>query len=190
MKIAILFYLGLGVCLNFVGIISKKINNEISRIKKPNMLNSMLNKKPLPIWKMVFYEFVLRVLLIVFYPFLYLVIAIDFYNGKLKKSHPPIIQLDNILIYFHEITGTGIFQCNTCGFEEGIVGFIHEEAINSYCLSGFQCQKCGKFNVLENDMNNSQNTKCSCGGYLEREKPLFCPICKSNNNSYTAHFIT
>jgi len=111
-------------------------------------------------------------------------------------------------LYFKEMSGGGIIRCIDCGYSEGIAAGYHgvkknpmydenideelddflcsnnEEYIETYFL-GYQCQSCGKFYALEEN-----DRLCDCGGVLERDKPIFCPKCKSKHVKYEGHWIT
>ncbi|MBN2174984.1 MAG: hypothetical protein JW731_12695 [Bacteroidales bacterium] len=91
---------------------------------------------------------------------------------------------------FDNIGGTGKIICNDCAQQQEIVGFLLGFGEEKWSSTGYQCQKCGKFQHLINDMKNSQNKKCECGGTLSRDKFLFCPGCKSNNIVYNMRFMT
>ena len=106
------------------------------------------------------------------------------------------------------IGGGGEIRCIDCGYSEGIAAGYHgvkknpmydenlveelddflcsnnEEYIETYYL-GYQCQTCGKFYALEKN-----DRLCECGGVLERDKPIFCPRCKSKNVKYQGQWIT
>jgi len=73
-------------------------------------------------------------------------------------------------------------------FHENIISLLH--GVDDWNRVGYQCQKCGKFQVIENDLHIYETKKCDCGGDLEREKPIFCPICKSKKLSYNLMYIT
>jgi DNA-directed RNA polymerase subunit M/transcription elongation factor TFIIS len=89
-------------------------------------------------------------------------------------------------LYYYDMGGAGTFHCNECGHEEEIVSFLHVGRWNN---TGFQCQDCGKFHEIEYDMDNLKEKKCECGGVLDKEKPLFCPKCKTKNVSYRMNYI-
>lgn len=69
-----------------------------------------------------------------------------------------------------------------------------------------ECPECGKIHIetgisgygpryygkpidyashIAREQNKDHRLRCECGGVLSREKPLFCPNCKSNNLSYS-----
>jgi hypothetical protein len=96
---------------------------------------------------------------------------------------------DDNLLYYWKMGGAGIIECNNCDFTEEITSFLHGGDDDSWNIAGFQCQKCGKFHELEYDMNNAKGKLCECEGCLSREEPLFCPICKTTNITYTMSYI-
>ncbi len=69
-----------------------------------------------------------------------------------------------------------------------VTGALHNPG-TSDAIVGQQCQKCGKFVVVEFPVNPNM-MKCDCGGELSREASVFCPECKSKNVSYRRGFIT
>jgi len=75
-------------------------------------------------------------------------------------------------LFFKTIHGDGTIKCCDCG---------HSEDITSECyFHGLQCQSCGKFY----DLRERYTIKCECGRLLDRDKPLFCPKCKSKNMKF------
>ncbi|CCG53713.1 Protein of unknown function [Flavobacterium indicum GPTSA100-9 = DSM 17447] len=70
---------------------------------------------------------------------------------------------------FSKMGSIGEFSCLKC---------YHTEMVASYTRlsEGYQCQSCGKFHNIERSV---ELPTCNCGGELERNKPLFCPKCKS-----------
>lgn len=83
--------------------------------------------------------------------------------------------------------GKGTFKCSECNFQQEIVSFLHGANWNN---TGYQCQECGKFHEIILDMDNFKKMKCECGGKLDRDRPLFCPECKTSNVFYRMSFIT
>ena len=83
-------------------------------------------------------------------------------------------------LYFVKMGGEGTIICCDCGFSEQIISSWHGFDDN---YTGYQCQSCGKLYALSgrDEKNISQ---CDCKGTLEREKPIFCPQCKSKNIIY------
>jgi len=101
----------------------------------------------------------------------------------------------------------------TTPFTEEIISFIHGRIKltgQSWGESGAQCQSCGKFTSIEHIGGERSYSRrkgwgkiikkekrtyrqliyCTCGGKLEREKPLFCPKCKSTNVEYSMRYCT
>ena len=189
MKIAILIYLIIGVLLKIVGPLAKKIMEAISNYKKPSFADKLSGREPKSKWPIILFELTFRILILLFYPILYLIITIDYFHSKFPKEIVKHIDKDNRL-YFCKMAGAGKIKCNVCDYEAEIISFLHGHGSNKWSNTGFQCQKCGKFHHIKNDLNNSRGKKCECGGNLEREKPLFCPKCKTMEMSYDFSYIT
>lgn len=187
MKTLIIVYLAVGFLLNLIGPLAKMVNKKIKEIKEPSFADVLLERKPISKIKIVWAEFVLRIFIFLFYPVLYLIIFIDFVRPKPIEIETKDKVRDNLL-YYWKMGGAGVINCNVCGFNQEIVSFLH--GIESWNNTGFQCQNCGKFHQIESDMSNSKGQKCECGGTLEREKPIFCPKCKTTNVSYDLKYIT
>ena len=98
---------------------------------------------------------------------------------------------DGNFLFFSDVAGTGAIRCNNCDFSERVTGFLHNiSEDNPWCCAGYQCQRCGKFQSVEQQLTDRAKEKCECGGHLERDKPMFCPKCKTRNISYEMHIIT
>ena len=93
-------------------------------------------------------------------------------------------------LYHLDMGGKGVISCNECDFKQEIVSFLHGFGKNPWICRGFQCQSCGKFHDIERIDGKYDKTECECGGILENENPLFCPVCKSHNMSYNMEYIT
>lgn len=193
MKTLMLTYLLLGILLNFLGPLAKRIREEIDELNADlraiSFADKLLDRKPIPSWKKIAFEIILRLLCLTAYPILYIVLVIDYFRSKREIKQTTDYKTENYLYYRH-VGGSGTIHCNTCGFSEKFIGFLHGFGPNSWNSSGFQCQACGKFHGVEYDMNNSKGRKCECGGDLSREKPIFCPECKSKNMHYDMEYIT
>lgn len=181
-------YLAIGVLMNIIGPLAKKINKEINKIKKPSFTDKLTEKPPVPFWKKILFESILRLFTILLYPILFVIISIDYYRSK--KQIDLHSNLDDNLLYYWKLGGAGIVKCNNCNYSQNIISFLHGHGPNSWNNSGFQCQKCGKFHEIEYDTNNSKGKLCECGGNLSREKALFCPKCKKTNLEYLMSYIT
>lgn len=109
-------------------------------------------------------------------------------NKKREKIKEEMKEVEDWLnegnLYFQHIGGTGEIQCLDCNYHKEIVSFIH--GLNT-SITGLQCQSCGQFHSIT-DWHN--NIHCDCGGILEKEKPLFCPECKSKRMQYNMRYIT
>ena len=93
-------------------------------------------------------------------------------------------------LYFECINGVGNIYCRKCGFTEEITSFTHAGRKSS--TTGYQCQSCGKFTTITTLSGDKTNIEpCyNCGGKLEREKPIFCPKCKSTKIKYSMRYCT
>ena len=174
MKTAILYYFVIGIILNIIGPLAQKMKEEIIKIYKPSLSDIILEREPIPLWKRMSVITVLLILSVVFYPVLFIIITIDYFRKKSFDKKPKPVYEDDGLLYYSQMGGAGIIQCNECDFREDIVSFIH--GMDEYACTGHQCQVCGMFKGIEqHKMNETLNTKCECGGNLERDEPLFCP---------------
>ena len=129
----------------------------------------------------------LRTFSILFFPILYIALVVEFFRFKYT---PPWLKkiLNDPRLYYWRIGGAGIIRCQECDFEQSIISFLH--GANNWNKTGYQCQNCGKFQEIENDLHGSTVKKCDCGGGLDREKPIFCPKCKTTNVYYDLTGIT
>lgn len=96
-------------------------------------------------------------------------------------------------LYFSRMGGIGSIECLDCRYSKGVVSSFHgfdDEGSPADMVIGVQCQSCGKFESLENWWSRNPPTLCKCGGTLERDKPLFCPKCKSKRLRYHMTLIT
>jgi len=82
---------------------------------------------------------------------------------------------------FKTLGGMREIQCNDCGEQWTVVSFLHGHGAELDCDTGYQCQTCGKFQTLHNELSNAIEGGCECGGCLSREGELFCPYCKSRS---------
>ena len=97
-------------------------------------------------------------------------------------------------LLYSKMSGAGTISCCDCGYKEDITSFLHwlynsDSGIYDECSTGYQCQTCGKFHALSRKEERN-NRQCDCGGNLEREKPIFCPHCKSKNIKYGMAYMT
>ena len=189
MKTVILIYLAFGIILNLIGPLANKIREQNKKLKIRSLADPFASKKSIPKWKIILVDFIIRFLTLLFFPILYLVITIDFFRDK-SPNRKTNIQIPDKLLYFGEMGGMGKVTCNNCDFSEDVVGFLHGFGEGSWNKTGFQCQKCGKFHAIEYDMKNEKGKRCECGGTLDRDKPIFCPSCRSNDITYKMRFIT
>jgi hypothetical protein len=188
---AIIIYLAIGILFNIFGRYAIDIRKNLSELKEEDSSGQRLAK-----WKIIIIILILRLLVIVAYPIFYInELILDSKNKKLQKAEN-IARADKSL-YFEKMGGVGYVICFDCDFEQEVVGFKHGRYIDPYgnsgerwCSIGYQCQKCGKFHQINDDIWNSQGIRCECDGNLERDKPIFCPKCKSKNITYRMSYIT
>lgn len=86
-----------------------------------------------------------------------------------------------------DLAGMGDYHCLVCAQSGELVSFIHGIDESE---SGFQCQSCGKIHRIKNNCGSEIPNGCSCGGLLSKDKPLFCPTCKSDNVEYHLRYLT
>lgn len=183
-------YLAIGVLVNYIGPLSKKIDEEIVSTKEPSFVDLLKEKPPASFWKIFLFEFILRLFTILLYPILFVIISIDYYRSRNQKQVNLNRNLDENLLYYWNMGGAGNIKCFSCNYSQNIISFLHGIGAKSLCNSGFQCQKCGKFHVIEYYMDNLKVEMCECGGNLSRDEPLFCPICKKTDLRYSMNYIT
>jgi len=70
------------------------------------------------------------------------------------------------------------FICEACGERENDIRvFLHFNGPPGY-IYGHQCQNCGKFG--SHNIGGPRRCECGCDEiHLTRDKPLFCPACRS-----------
>ena len=190
MQSLFLTYLILGLIFCLIGPLSRRVKESISKHTLPSPSDIFLGKPPVPLGKKLLIIVALFTVSIAFYPFFYVVIVIDYFrkksfNKNIQHEHPQ----DNLL-YFKYIPGAGKLTCNSCNFQSEIVGFLHSEDESGLKTTGYQCQNCGKFQSITDNIVNPISKLCSCGGNLDRNNPIFCPNCKSENISYKIEIIT
>jgi len=98
------------------------------------------------------------------------------------------------MLYFHKIGVIGEIRCMLCNYSEEIISFTHGyEKLPSrkrIGTTGYQCEDCVKFHTINGYEGESDIMKiCDCGGALHRDKPLFCPSCKSQSVGYLLRYI-
>lgn len=84
-------------------------------------------------------------------------------------------------VTFSSLGGMCEVQCNDCKERWTVVSFLHGHGPERDCDTGYQCQACGKFKTLHNELSSAIDGGCECGGCLSHESELFCPHCKSKN---------
>lgn len=186
--ITILFiYLSIGVLSILFGPLARKLNIEIARINKDYKLRLEWGNKDFPAWKKTAYIVTLRSLGILFYPLLCMILLHDYYYENTLKGNKKPMNSDENLLYFFKMGGAGKVTCSDCNTGNEVVSFLHN--MDAWSNTGFQCQTCGQFHEIVNWKDGVTNN-CNCGGNLERDEPIFCPKCKSNNVAYRMSYIT
>ena len=111
----------------------------------------------------------------------------SFWHSLDANGNPQFEKERDKQLYYHIMGGQGTISCYDCGYKEDIVSFLH--GVNN-AVSGYQCQGCGSFQSLNDSQRAAKPLTCSCGGELSRDKPIFCPQCKSKNMGYRCTIIT
>jgi hypothetical protein len=185
MKIFLISYLSIGILSNIIGPSAKKLNSVVKETRSAT-ITRLLNKPKVKKREDLFIEVILRILAILFFPILYISLVVEYFRFSYTSPSMKKI-LNDPHLYYWRMGGFGTIRCFNCDFEQDIVSFLHR--IDDW-KTGYQCQKCGKFQVIENETHGSDCKKCDCGGDLEREKPIFCPRCKTTHVSYRLKYIT
>jgi hypothetical protein len=89
-------------------------------------------------------------------------------------------------IYFNIVESSFACKCKACGittdFENKIRFRYGDDNRVGYTVQ-CQCQACGSLKMSDYYTHPSDNLptmpKCVCGGEFRRDKPLFCPSCKT-----------
>jgi len=192
MLIGILAYLLIGFVLNLFGILAKSRKQEFKDTDFINFRNSLLGVKLVPKWKLLLYKIIITVISILLFPIFYVIVYKGNYKKKvIEKQHTA--KAKDTRLYFHSnISGVGILTCKTCSHSEKITSAVHgyTDEDEPWSLCSYQCQGCGKFHKVSNEMEKAGSVLCECGGELTREKPVFCPQCKTFELSYKMSYIT
>jgi hypothetical protein len=212
MKVAlIIIYLLGGILLNIFGEWAEMIKSDVKNLKRSpadDHENEIPKNQRI---KFIIAELIIRLLIVVFFPVALFIMIIDHVRGvKRGKSFVPFndktIEEDitterdekkkalienRSFLFFKDTHGGGLIICHGCGFTQEIIGFTHGFDDPCPFSEGNQCQSCGKF--LEIDFLGDKRVsseKCSCGGKLSREEPIFCPKCKARDVSYQLKYVT
>lgn len=111
---------------------------------------------------------------------------------------------DEDYLCFSRMGGAGVIKCGDCGYQEGIISFVHGMMS---CDIGRQCPNCHAFAVEHNESqeyhtfgDSEQDFICpKCGSVIRKkeesilkgnDKPLFCPNCHSARLHYHMNYIT
>ena len=188
----------IGICLapHKNGEICSYINCEI--IKLPYFLFRKIYKKPIYNYSFVKLEYVIA--RTIFYLMTYVfkrkikTIDVDYYRPSFirtkdkwrrckRESNTSVIK--EYKLYYSNLNGYGDIICKDCGHSEETTYFLHT---TNGSTTGLQCQSCGKLHSIK-DMKSSEEYYCECGSKLEREKPIFCPKCRSKNVKNNTHYM-
>ena len=185
MKIFIIIYLLLGLILSCFGSLSNFTNNEIRSTQFDESKYLNLSK--------TLFVIILRAFTILLFPIYYY----DYYfnKNKLVANDRNTIFKEDGKLYFHKMGGSGELQCKLCNYSEDIISFTHGyrplPSRGRFGTTGYQCKNCGKFHTIDSNEGESDIiNNCECGGRLQRDKPLFCPKCKSQNVGYRLRYLT
>jgi hypothetical protein len=124
-------------------------------------------------------------------------LCIKYEKENKKKQAKAEKEVEDNQLYFTRMSGAGTFYCKDCARKGNIIGFLHGLVNPEYdAITGYQCQSCGKFHKIRSRLEGYQviyidPLVCSCGGELSRDKPVFCPHCKSTKGvGYRTSYIT
>lgn len=87
------------------------------------------------------------------------------------------------------LPGGGTLECSDCNHAAEILGTSHASDFSSFS-SGYQCQSCRKFKILNIFPSDKAEEACECGGLLARNHTLVCPVCGSENVNYDIGYLT
>lgn len=187
MLTSLIIYLSFGIILLFIGPLAKELDGEKIVLKHHNAKKNKIAVRA--------YLVCFIIACILFYPTF-------FYSYFFQKNlnDPEIIRksisskITDGNLYFRNTTGIGDILCKECDYFEYIINFTHgyDSVAGKRCdKTGYQCETCGKFKaVFGFEKKKKVIPQCDCGGKLQREKPLFCPRCKSNQMQFRIKFIT
>ena len=189
-EILLFLYLIVGILLATIGPAAADIHKEMERTRGTPLLDAYLEREAPSELKLFFFKALITAGFILMWPV--------FIGGIVKAQRQAREETQALEdkhsqgLWFHYLGGYGAISCHDCNHSESITSFLHSDVSNT---AGFQCQACGKFAAIHSgEPDNVSEYKnrliCECGGKLEREKVLFCPICKSKNLSYEMDFIT
>lgn len=191
----ILIYLAIGIVSIFVGPMSKDTREFILTMKEAGHETDHPERygPPLAKWKIFLGIFLCITVAIIFYPVFYIEPIIDYLRKTIKSPNHNAIQRtprNDKFLYFDYIAGIGDFFCRNCTYSRGLTSAIHGFMGKNNYLVAFQCQECGNFTTISNDLDNENGRLCTCGGQLSRDKPIFCPQCKSKDVEFSMNIIT
>ena len=173
MKIYIIIYLTIGVLSNIIGPLAKKVN-KIVKETRSSTITRLINKSNAKRREDLLIEIILRTLTLLFFPILYISLVVEFFRYNYT---PPWLKkiLNDPRLYYSRMGDFGAISCLECDFKQDIVSFLH--GADNWSRTGYQCQECGKFLVIDNKLHFTDGKKCDCGGDLDRDVidlyPLF-----------------
>jgi hypothetical protein len=181
-------YVVVGVLLLLVGPLQKAVTKSIQEVTHPPFYHARaaMGRQDMPRWKRLVFAGTLRASAVILWPL--------FLPGLIKEDLAGKRRLERSKerrsLTYGVMGGSGTVNCETCGYKEEIISFLHSDDL-SRCEVGFQCQACGKFVALQDHISfDRARVTCECGGTLRRDRPVFCPACRSEAMRYQLSYIT
>lgn len=81
--------------------------------------------------------------------------------------------------------GVGHITCEDCHYEKTLVDLGETGSPNTTI---YQCESCGKFVEGINFLTERFEGACACGGAVEPNASIFCPVCKSGKVKYEVRY--
>lgn len=181
MIIFLFLYLSIGILSNIFGPVSGYINQDFRKIKEIASLKHNARDERFSKGRILFSEIRNRILTVLLFPVLYLYLFIKY-----------LIKIINRKRYSRnnwKTSGRGTIHCNICGYNQDIVSLRNGSVSSSLSNPRYQCQSCGKLYQSGSSNEILLDLKCDCGGNLERENLLNCPVCKTKSISYEMSYI-
>ena len=190
-EISVFIYLSIGVLLGTLGPAGKQISEEVARARGSPLTNAIAEREQPSELKLGLFRLIITVGFILLWPV--------FIYGIVKDQRDKAASMNAFeekhaegLWFQYSMGGRGNLRCNDCNHSEDVTSFIHGKYES---VTGFQCQACGRFAAIESGGPGHSNDYaarlvCDCGGPLDREKVVFCPICRSKNLTYDLRVIT
>jgi hypothetical protein len=148
----ILGYVVVGVILNFVGPAGKTANEAIKESGPVTIEDFIKRERIRDGINRLCIMVVIRCIILLFWPVLYFIlIPWDYFfghEGKFRKARERGKFMEqhekNKGLFFSQMGGAGHITCNSCGYHQPLVSFIHSFPMEEWNEAGFQCQECGK----------------------------------------------